>query len=48
LPIFHLVLVDLLGLTIISPLMPLCAAAYGADAFTIGLLGAAYPLRWSR
>ncbi len=43
LPIFVIVLVDLLGLTIIIPLMPLYAAAYGASAFMIGLLGAAYP-----
>jgi DHA1 family tetracycline resistance protein-like MFS transporter len=38
------VLVDLLGLTIIIPLMPLYAASFGADAFTIGLLAAAYPV----
>jgi MFS family permease len=44
LPIFVIVLVDLLGLTIIIPLLPLYAASYGADAFTIGLLGAAYPV----
>lgn len=44
LPIFIIVLVDLLGLTIIIPLLPLYAAAFGADPFTIGLLGAAYPL----
>jgi MFS transporter, DHA1 family, tetracycline resistance protein len=44
LPIFVIVLVDLLGLTIIIPLLPLYAATYGADAFTIGLLGASYPL----
>ncbi|GAB4499533.1 MAG: tetracycline resistance MFS efflux pump [Anaerolineales bacterium] len=43
LPIFVIVLIDLLGLTIIIPLMPLYAAAFGASAFTIGLLGAAYP-----
>lgn len=44
LPVFIIVLIDLLGLTIIIPLMPLYAATYGADALTIGLLGAAYPL----
>ncbi len=44
LPIFIIVLIDLLGLTIIIPLMPLYAAAFGASAFTIGLLGAAYPV----
>lgn len=43
LPIFIIVLIDLLGLTIIIPLMPLYAAAFGANAFVIGLLGAAYP-----
>lgn len=44
LPIFVIVLIDMLGLTIIIPLMPLYATAFGADAFTIGLLSAAYPL----
>ena len=44
LPIFVIVLIDLLGLTIIIPLMPLYATSYGADPLTIGLLGAAYPL----
>jgi len=42
-PIFIIVLVDLLGLTIIIPLLPIYAASYGADPFTIGLLGAAFP-----
>ncbi len=44
LPIFIIVLVDLLGLTIIIPLLPLYAAAFGANAFTIGILAAVYPL----
>jgi DHA1 family tetracycline resistance protein-like MFS transporter len=44
LPIFVIVLIDLLGLTIIIPLLPLYAATFGADAFTIGLLGATYPI----
>ncbi len=44
LPIFVIVLIDLLGLTIIIPLMPLYATSFGADAFTIGLLGATYPI----
>lgn len=44
LPIFVIVLIDLLGLTIIIPLMPLYAAAFGANALTIGMLGAAYPV----
>ena len=44
LPVFIIVLIDLLGLTIIIPLLPLYAASFGANAFTIGLLGAAYPV----
>lgn len=44
LPIFVIVLIDLLGLTIIIPLLPLYATAYGASPLVIGLLGAAYPL----
>jgi DHA1 family tetracycline resistance protein-like MFS transporter len=43
-PIFVIVLIDLLGLTIIIPLLPLYAAAYGATALQIGLLGATYPI----
>ncbi len=43
LPIFVIVLIDLLGLTIIIPLMPLYATSFGASAFLIGLMGAAYP-----
>jgi DHA1 family tetracycline resistance protein-like MFS transporter len=43
-PVFLVVLIDLLGLTIIIPLMPLYAASFGADAFMIGMLGAAYPV----
>ncbi|GAB4421618.1 MAG: tetracycline resistance MFS efflux pump [Anaerolineales bacterium] len=44
LPILVIVLVDLLGLSIIIPLLPLYAARFGASPFTIGLLGATYPL----
>lgn len=44
LPVFVIVLIDLLGLTIIIPLMPLYATSFGANAAVIGLLGAAYPL----
>jgi DHA1 family tetracycline resistance protein-like MFS transporter len=44
LPVFVIVLVDLLGLTIIIPLLPLYATSFGAGAFTIGLLGATYPM----
>jgi DHA1 family tetracycline resistance protein-like MFS transporter len=44
LPTFVIVLIDLLGLTIIIPLMPLYATSFGANALTIGFLGAAYPI----
>ena len=44
LPIFVIVLIDLLGLTIIIPLLPLYATSFGASPMTIGLLGAAYPV----
>jgi DHA1 family tetracycline resistance protein-like MFS transporter len=44
LPVFVIVLIDLLGLTIIIPLLPLYAASFGATAFVIGALGAAYPV----
>lgn len=44
LPVFVIVFIDLLGLTIIIPLMPLYATSFGASAFLIGLLGAAYPV----
>ncbi|MGJ3241025.1 MAG: MFS transporter [Anaerolineae bacterium] len=44
LPVFIIVLVDVLGLTIIIPLLPLYSAAFGANAFVIGLLSAMYPL----
>lgn len=43
-PIFIIVLVDLLGLTIIIPLLPLYAVRFEADPFVIGMLAAAYPL----
>ena len=42
-PIFVVVLIDLLGLTIIIPLLPIYAASFGADPSMIGLLQAAYP-----
>lgn len=44
LPAFIIGLIDLLGLMVIIPLMPLYAAKFHADAFTIGLLGATYPM----
>ncbi|MEJ2747722.1 MAG: MFS transporter [Anaerolineae bacterium] len=42
--VFVIVLIDLLGLTIIIPLLPIYAASFGANAFIIGALGAAYPI----
>jgi DHA1 family tetracycline resistance protein-like MFS transporter len=44
LPVFVIVLIDLLGLTVIIPLLPLYAASFGASALTIGLLEASYPM----
>lgn len=44
LPIFVIVLIDLIGLSIILPLLPLYAATFGADPFIIGLVGASYPM----
>jgi len=44
LPVFVIVLVDLLGLTIIIPLLPFYATSFGANPFVIGLLGATYPI----
>ncbi len=44
LPIFIIVLVDLLGMTLIIPLLPLYAASFAATPMVIGMLGAAYPL----
>jgi len=44
LPILVIVLVDLLGLSIIIPLLPFYAARFGASPLTVGLLGATYPL----
>lgn len=43
-PVFFLVLVDILGLTLILPLLHLYAAAYGASPLQIGLVAAAFPL----
>lgn len=43
-PIFIIVLVDLLGLTIIIPLLPLYTVAMGADPLVIGLLAATFPV----
>lgn len=44
LPIFVIVLIDLLGLTIIIPLLPLYAVSLNASPALIGVLGATYPV----
>lgn len=44
LPVFVIVLIDLLGISIIIPLVSLYAASFGANALMIGLLSAAYPI----
>lgn len=44
LPVFVIVLVDVMGLSLIIPLLPLYSAAFGANAFIIGLLSAIYPM----
>src|SRR5512147_662389 len=44
LPIFVIVLIDLLGLTVIIPLLPLYAASFSATPLMIGFIGAAYPV----
>ena len=42
--IVSIVLVDLMGFTIVMPLLPRFAKEYGFDGFQIGLLLAAYPM----
>lgn len=44
LPVLVIVFVDLLGLSVIIPLLPLYAARYSATPLVIGVLQAAYPL----
>jgi len=44
LPILVIVLVDLIGLSIIIPLLPLFAARFGATPLMVGILQATYPL----
>ncbi|HSG45325.1 MAG TPA: MFS transporter [Anaerolineales bacterium] len=44
LPILTIVFVDLLGLSIIIPLLPLYAARFSATPLTIGILQASYPM----
>ncbi|MEL6150523.1 MAG: MFS transporter, partial [Chloroflexota bacterium] len=43
-PVFFLLLVDILGLTVILPLLHLYAAKFGATPLEIGLLVAAFPI----
>lgn len=43
-PIFLLVFVDILGLTVILPLLHIYAVAFGADPWRIALVMAAFPL----
>lgn len=43
LPVLVIILVDLIGLSIIVPLMPLYAARFGASPLIIGILGSTYP-----
>lgn len=43
-PIFTLVFVDVLGLTVILPLLHIYAITYGASPLEIGLVAAAFPL----
>jgi MFS family permease len=44
LPIFLIVLIDVLGLTIILPLLPFYAEKFGASPFVVGLLTSTYAL----
>ncbi|MBI5352525.1 MAG: hypothetical protein HZB50_07810 [Chloroflexi bacterium] len=44
LPVLVIVLVDLMGLTIIIPLLPLYAARFGSSPLIIGVLQATYPI----
>lgn len=44
LPVLVIVLVDLLGLSVIIPLLPLYAARFGSTPLVIGILQAAYPM----
>lgn len=42
-PVLIIILIDLVGLSIIVPLMPLYAARFGANPLIIGILGSTYP-----
>jgi DHA1 family tetracycline resistance protein-like MFS transporter len=43
-PVLVILFVDLLGLSIIIPLLPFYAARFGADAYIVGVLSATYPI----
>ena len=43
LPVLVIVLVDLIGLSVIIPLLPLYAARFGSSPLVIGILQATYP-----
>ncbi len=43
LPVMVILFVDLLGLSIMIPLLPFFAARFGADAYIVGILSATYP-----
>src|SRR5512142_3048324 len=44
LPVLVIVLIDLMGLSIIVPLLPLFAARFGATPLVVGILQATYPM----
>lgn len=44
LPVLVILFIDLLGLSIMIPLLPFYAARFGADAYILGLLSATYPM----
>lgn len=44
LPVLAIVLIDLMGLSIIVPLLPLFAARFGATPLVVGILQATYPM----
>jgi DHA1 family tetracycline resistance protein-like MFS transporter len=44
LPIFLIVMVDILGLTIMFPVLPFYAEHFGATPFVVGVLGSSYAL----
>ncbi|MEM7800927.1 MAG: MFS transporter, partial [Chloroflexota bacterium] len=42
-PVLVVVLVDVMGLTIIVPILPYYSIVFGASPFVIGLIGTCYP-----